>query len=205
MILSATPFAALDFESAGAQRGSTDVPVQIGVASLDRLDAPKIGTFTSYLASDQPIVWSAQKVHGISNADLEGAPTLLALWPQLNGLLQGKWIIAHGAATEKRFLRAFPFHGFGPWVDTLKLARALWPTLPSHSLGDLILALGLEEEMRAAHASFRWHDALSDAIASVILLRHVVQTAGLENEDPSVLLRADDSLYHRDKAARRRP
>ena len=203
MTLSETPFAALDFESAGAQRGSTDVPVQIGVASLDRLDAPGIGTFTSYLASDQPIVWSAQKVHGIRNADLEGAPTLLELWPQLNDLLQGRWIIAHGAATEKRFLRAFPFHGFGPWVDTLKLARALWPTLPSHALGDLILALGLEEEMRAAQANFRWHDALSDAIASVVLLRHLVKTAGLEKEEPAVLLRADDSIYHRDKAARR--
>lgn len=203
LTLAETAFAAIDFESAGARRGGTDVPVQIGIACLDGLGSGLGETLVSYLASDQPIVWSAQKVHGIRTEDLEGAPSLLALWPRINPLLQGRWVVAHGAATEKRFLRAFPFHGFGPWVDTLKLARAIWPDLPSYALGDLIVSLQLEDEMRHLHPAFRWHEALSDAVASLILLRHAIQTTELATEEPEILLRADDSFYHRRKAADR--
>lgn len=201
LTLAETAFAAIDFESAGARRGGTDVPVQIGIACLDGLGSGLGDSLVSYLASDQPIVWSAQKVHGISTEDLVGAPSLLTLWPRISALLQNRWIVAHGAATEKRFLRAFPFHGFGPWVDTLKLARAVWPDLTSYALGDLIVTLGLETELRTLHPAFRWHEALSDSVASLILLKHAITTAQIGGEEPETLLRADDSLYHQQKAA----
>ena len=200
MTVSEIPFAAIDFESAGIRKGGTEVAVQIGVA---RMRGGVIGeSFASFLATDQPITWSAQKVHGIRREDLAGAPDLASLWPRLKGLLAGQWIVAHGAATEKRFLRAFPFHGFGPWLDTLKLARAAWPALDSYALGDLISSLGLEPELRSIHAGFRWHDALSDAVASLILLRHVVAATGTGGEKAEILLRADDSLHHRLRARR---
>jgi DNA polymerase-3 subunit epsilon len=201
MPLSSAPFAAIDFESAGIRKGGTDVAVQIGVAGMT---GDVLGeTFTSFLATDQPITWSAQKVHGIRREDLAGAPSLTSLWPRLKNLLEGRWIVAHGAATEKRFLRAFPFHGVGPWVDTLKLARAAWPDLPSYALGDLIGTLGLQDELRTAHPAFRWHDALSDALASLILLRHIVKETGIATEPPEILLRADDSFHHRLRARKR--
>lgn len=200
MTVSGTPFAAIDFESAGIRKGGTDVAVQIGVA---RMQGGAIGeAFTSYLATDQQITWSAQKVHGIRKEDLVDAPTLTNLWPRLKGLMEGNWIVAHGAATEKRFLRAFPFHGFGPWIDTLKLSRAAWPELPSYALGDLIGSLGLEDELRATHPTFRWHDALSDALASLILLRRIVAETGISNEPADILQRADDSFHHRQRARR---
>lgn len=200
MTVSRTPFAAIDFESAGIRKGGTDVAVQIGIARM--LGGTLGETFTSYLTTDQQITWSAQKVHGIRKEDLDGAPTLTTLWPRLKGLMEGSWIVAHGAATEKRFLRAFPFHGFGPWVDTLKLARAVWPELPSYALGDLIGSLALEDELRTCHANFRWHDALSDALASLILLRRIIVETSIECEPSHILLRADDSFHHRMRARR---
>lgn len=200
MTVSEIPFAAIDFESAGIRKGGTEVAVQIGVAGMR---GGVIGeTFTSFLATDQPITWSAQKVHGIRREDLAGAPELVGLWPRLKVLLAGQWIVAHGAATEKRFLRAFPFHGFGPWLDTLKLSRAVWPALDSFALGDLIAALGLEAELRSIHPEFRWHDALSDALASLILLRRIVAETGTGGEAAEILLRADDSFHHRLRARR---
>jgi DNA polymerase-3 subunit epsilon len=192
-----TEFAAIDFESAGARKGSTDVPVQIGIATCIGAATDCRTALASYLATDQPIVWSAQKVHGIRQEDLAGAPTLLELWPQISSQMQGRWVVAHGAATEKRFLRAFPFHGFRPWVDTLKLARAVWPDLPSHSLGDLIGQLGLDGEMARLYPAYRWHDAVSDALASLVLLGHVITVSGIAEEPAEILLRADDSHYHR--------
>jgi len=183
------------------RRGGTEVPVQIGVAQM-RGDVIADESLASFLATDQEITWSAQKVHGITREDLRGAPSLNDLWPRLKTLLQSRWLVAHGAATEKRFLRAFPFHGFGPWVDTLKLSRALWPDLPSFALGDLIQAKGLEEELRGHHAGFRWHDALSDALASLVLLRRIIAEAGIAGESAEILQRFDDSHYHRVKASK---
>jgi DNA polymerase-3 subunit epsilon len=198
MIVGETPFAAVDFESAGIRRGSTEVPVQIGIALMHRLVISE--KFSSFVFADQPITWAAQKVHGICAKDLVGAPRLPELWPEIHRLFQNRWLVAHGSATERRFLRAFPFHGFGPWVDTLKLSRAVWPNKKSFALGDLIIDLGLEDDLREVFPGFRWHDALSDAMASLVLLRRVIADAQISAEQAEILLRPDASPYHRLKA-----
>ena len=198
MTVAEAPFAAIDFESAGIRRGGTEVPVQIGIALMRFQEISE--SFTSFLFTDEPITWAAQKVHGIRTRDLAGAPRLLELWPEVRRLLENRWLVAHGSATERRFLRAFPFHGFGPWVDTLKLSRAVWPGQKSFALGDLILDLGLEDDIRNALPGFRWHDALSDAMASLVLLRRVVAEASVGAQEAAILLRPDDSRYHQLKA-----
>ncbi|CAN5484952.1 hypothetical protein BH09VER1_BH09VER1_49990 [soil metagenome] len=200
MTIAETAFAALDFESAGLRRGGTEAPVQIGIAQMRGLVLRPEENFTSYLFSDQPITWMAQKVHGIRSEDLVGAPSMAELWPEIKNRLQNRWVVAHGAATEKRYLRAFPFHGFGPWVDTLKLARALWPGRKSFALGELITDLGMNEEPWCKRPRFRWHDALSDAEASLALLQRVVNEADIGGEDAEILLRPNDARYHRLKA-----
>ena len=198
MTVAETPFAAIDFESAGIRRGGTEVPVQIGIALMRFHEISE--SFTSFLFTEEPITWAAQKVHGIRTRDLTGAPRLLELWPEVRRLLANRWLVAHGSATERRFLRAFPFHGFGPWVDTLKLSRAVWPGQKSFALGDLILDLGLENDLRNALPGFRWHNALSDAMASLVLLRRVVVETSVGPQEAEILLRPDDSRYYQLKA-----
>jgi DNA polymerase-3 subunit epsilon len=123
MTVAEISFAAIDFESAGIRRGSTEVPVQIGIALMHQLEISE--NFGSFLFTEEPITWAAQKVHGIRAKDLAGAPRLPELWPKIHHLLHDRWLVAHGSATERRFLRAFPFHGFGPgWIS---LSRAVWP------------------------------------------------------------------------------
>jgi len=190
-------FAAIDFESAGSATGSTDVPVQVGLAIMRRGILDRADFFTSYLRCDREITWAAQRVHGISVADLSGAPALPEIWPTLKATLGGRVVVAHGAPTEQRFLRTFPMHGFGPWLDTLSLARALEPDLSSHALGDLIRRCdGAETELAALHPAFRWHDALSDAIATLVLLRHLITRAHLENVPVELLCRPDTRMFH---------
>jgi len=185
--IAATRFAAIDFESAGNRPGSTDVPVQIGIATMDGLAFAPADLFSSYIACDRPVAWNARKVHGISDADLAGAPAFADLWPEVRARLAGRWVVGHGAATERRFLRAFPLHGFGPWIDTLTLARALDPGQPSHALGDLARAYGLEDDLSARIPGFRWHDAGSDAAASLVLLAFLVNRFGLSGFPPARL------------------
>ena len=188
-------FTAIDFESAGAARGKTDVAVQIGLASWSQ-ESGHHDAFVSHLATDQPIQWSAQKVHGITKEDLANAPTLLSLWPECKKRLQGAVVVAHGRGTEKRFLRSFPGHGFGPWVDTLPLARALWPDLEDHSLGSLCDQLELSEAVAKIVPDKTWHDALFDAVASLVLLVHIIELHQLGDQDAEFLQHPDTSAWH---------
>lgn len=196
--ISDSTFAAIDFESAGTATGQTDVPIQIGIA----LWSPAGGygeTFRSFLHTDRPVTWAAQKVHGISTDDLQDAPTLLSLWPEIRRLLGGHVVVAHGQGTEKRFLRTFPGHPFAPWVDTLLLSRAAWPDTRGHSLGDLCRGLGLEDTVRAHAPDGQWHDALYDALGSLALLEQVIGEQGWEEQPLDLLLNPDLRAYHRNR------
>ncbi|MDX2080366.1 MAG: 3'-5' exonuclease [Terrimicrobiaceae bacterium] len=183
-----TVFAAIDFESAGSEPGRTDEPVQIAIVHLQNAETIT-PAFVSYLAPTRPVTWAARAVHGIGDDQLRAAPKLIDVWPQVQSALAGHWVVAHGAATERRFLRAFPLHAFGPWLDTLALARRVFPGLDSHALGDTIRHLHLEAEPEIARDGFHWHDAGCDAVASLVLLRHVIRSASLVDEDVSVLVR----------------
>ncbi|MEO8615329.1 MAG: exonuclease domain-containing protein [Luteolibacter sp.] len=191
-------FTAIDFESAGAARGMTDSPVQIGLATWS-VENGHSGAFTSYLFTDQPIQWSARKIHGIGPEQLADSPSLLSLWPDLRNRLAGAVVVAHGKGTEKRFLRAFPGHGFKPWIDTLLLSRAAWPDLPDHSLGALCESQNLTKEIQALVPAKSWHDALFDAVASLVLLAHLIKTHDLEKQPMDSLLHPDTSVWHKSR------
>lgn len=198
MLIRDLTFTAIDFESAGTSRGQTDAPIQVGIASWS-VGSGHHNPFVSYLHTDQPILWSAQKVHGITTAHLADAPTLLSLWPELKSRLSGAVVVAHAKGTEKRFLRTFPGHGFAPWVDTLHLARAAWPDLAKHSLGSLCDALEITETVRPLVPGKDWHDALFDAVASLAVLAHLIRLHGLEDLPVDALLHPDTSGWHRSR------
>ena len=191
------PFAAIDFESAGTAPGLTDEPVQVAIVHW-HAGAPLIA-LDSHLRPSRPVTWAAQEVHGITDAQLRDAPRFIDLWPKVKATLQDHWLVAHGATTEKRFLRVFPFHGFGPWVDTLSLARAVYPSLASHALGETVTALQLREKIPLP--GFRWHDAASDAAASLVLLRHIIEVTDISGEPAEILTRPNLDAYF---AARRK-
>jgi DNA polymerase-3 subunit epsilon len=209
-VIKQATFTAIDFESAGTSAGDTDTPVQIGTATWSLSD-PALesnllsDTWTSYIHTDRKITWAAQQVHGITKEQLSDAPMLMLLWPDIKRRLGGNVVVAHGHGTEKRFLRAFPAHGFGPWVDTLHLARAAYPTLSDYSLGSLCSTLGLEEEISSLSATaspshnITWHDALYDSIASIALLRHIIQTFSLQDSALTLLTQPNTSAWRKNR------
>jgi len=191
-------WAAVDFESAGAAPGRSDEPVQVGMA-LWR--GGEVGDFfRSYIHSPVRITRGAQAVHGIGDDDVRDAPVMTALWPEFKARLGRAVVVAHGAGTEKRFLRAFPMHGFGPWLDTLAVTRAALPDLPEHSLGAVARALDAEDEVRALCPGHDWHDALFDAVACLVILRRVVDRCGLHDATVGELIAADATRYRQRRA-----
>lgn len=176
-------WAAIDFESAGTAPGETDCPVQIGIVRVNGLFSESPQLFSSYIACNRPVRWSAAKVHGITTEKLQNAPVFTSLWPQIRELLRGAVVLGHNPATEKRFLRAFPGHGFGPWVDTLALARQAAPDLPDHALSTICELLGIGPDVTAMvnnPAQAHWHDALYDSAGSLLLLRTLVSALSMQ-------------------------
>ena len=177
-------FAAIDFESSGFGADGKDEPIQIGIAIMRGGDLIPSEGLRSYIAPTQPrpISDAAYAVHRIGSEELEDAPSMLDLWPEIKARLAGRPVVAHGAGTEKRFLRAFPMHGFHPWLDTLPFARKAVPSASDHSLGTLLKHFELVDDLRDRCPDLDWHDALFDAAASLLLLKALVEATGIEDQ-----------------------
>lgn len=87
-------------------------------------------------------------VHGIEQDALEAAPSFAALAPQVEALLDGSIVVAHGASWDVAFLeaelaRAGRARQIPDYLDTLPLSRRAF-MLKSHSLSSLCAAWGIE-------------------------------------------------------------
>jgi len=136
------------------------------------------------------------RIHGIRTRDtLETEPfsveqALFFGW-RGEGLLG-----AHNAVVENALLKqvwphpcfspAFDGAGsqvaeWGPWVDTLCLYQYAYPGLESYKLADLVSLFGLNAALDALAAERcpegrrHWHCALYDALASALLLAHLLE------------------------------
>ena len=174
-------WAAIDFEGTGADPGHSDEAVQVGIALLNPGQQEPENFFRSFVRAESRVTRSASAVHRITDRDLENAPSLPLLWPEIKSRLSGAVVIAHGAGTEKRFLRAFPMHGFGPWIDTLALARAVLPALDDHSLSSVAAEVGVVDLIRSSCPGLDWHDALFDAVASLLVAQRIITRSGLQD------------------------
>lgn len=196
-------WAAIDFEGTGSAPGQSDEPVQVGIAVMSRGGEQPGNFFRSYVRAETRVTRAAAAVHRITDRELHDAPPLGLLWPEIKSRLSGAVVVAHGAGTEKRFLRAFPMHGFGPWVDTLALSRAFMPDLPDHSLAAVVHACGLVPHVREACSKHEWHDALFDAVACLVLLRHFVACFDLGESLVGQLVSQDAAAYYRARVMKR--
>jgi DNA polymerase-3 subunit epsilon len=171
----------LDYESTGSLAGYPNEPWQIGMVSLKDGKVAPSSMFESLLRVDgnRPFNPYAPGRHGILRHEISVAPTQQELWPNIKDRLTGLPLCAHNIATEKKFTRvAAPMHQFGPWIDTLRIARKVWKGCPSYALEDLIVMLGLKQRVDALCPEQCAHDALYDAVASAMILEHLFEQPG---------------------------
>ncbi|MCL1888586.1 MAG: 3'-5' exonuclease [Kiritimatiellaeota bacterium] len=169
---------AIDFETTGHVPGWPNEPWQVGVFQFCGRDLQPATAYESLLrvAPDRPFNFAAPGRHAQMRAELATAPTPHDIWPGLFSRLQGRVLVAHNIATERNLLaRIAPLHSF-QWIDTLRLARTAYPTLASKALEDLIPALGLAPELARLMPGRQPHDALHDAAACALLLRHLLSS-----------------------------
>jgi DNA polymerase III epsilon subunit-like protein len=183
---------AIDFEGTGAVKGWPDEPWQIGLVSLhDGRIAPETAFESLLRVGERPFNRYAPGRHADCREAMKKAPMLPALWPSLAPRLEGVVLAAHNAATETRYLsNAFPLHLPTIALDTLKIARLVYPGLRDYSLEALLARLRLTECVRSLAPGREPHDALYDAIGSAALLEHVFTLPGWRDAPLETLVRA---------------
>ena len=144
-------FVAIDFETTGYENGATNEPWQLGLAVVRDLE----------IVETREIFFAARGAPARAQG-ADAAASLLASFEAWSPYLIGRRLVAHNIACERTILtRTAPLTPWGPWVDTMKLAKARYPRLAGYALGDVCAALGCVPEFEGR----TWHDGLYDAIA----------------------------------------
>jgi DNA polymerase III epsilon subunit family exonuclease len=139
-------FVAFDTETTGLQPIVHRL-VEVGAVRF-RLDGHETSTFQQLIDPHVPIPPEVQRVHGITDAMVWGQPTVEQVIPHFIGFLGApdSILLAHNAPFDLGFLTmaltrlgiAYPPHDV---CDTLAIARRLYPTWHSHSLGNVATQL----------------------------------------------------------------
>ena len=119
-------FAAIDFETTGYEGGNVNEPWQLGIAIVKGLEIVETREFFF---------------------DVEGAParahesdalgTLQSSYETWAPYLEGRRLVAHNIACERTILtRTAPLTKWGPWTDTMKLAK-----VEGTAIGNLIVQM----------------------------------------------------------------
>ncbi len=188
--LALTEAVALDFETTGAATEEQNLPWQIGVVVLQQGRVNLARSFTSLLRvpRDYPFNPYTPGRWARLREELACAPTLQELWPVLRPLLQGRPLVAHNISTERGILsQEFPLQSFGPWVDTLTLARAAFPGQKDYKLENLVPSLGLLPVLQKRCPGLSAHDAFYDAVACATLLESLLAAPGWQQLSVSQL------------------
>ena len=133
----------VDIEGNGQQ--PPDI-VEIALLSLAAGGRPKVADLRSWLVRPpRPITAVVTgKVHGITNRDVAAQPTWSQIAGEVAALLSGRVVVAHHATVEHRVLSAH----LSQWrpgliLDTLRLAKAIWPGRASYALDRLVAEVPL--------------------------------------------------------------
>lgn len=155
-----TEFTAIDFETANSSRSSA---CSIGLAVVR---AGEVIDVSHHLLKPEPAFFDPFNIaiHGITDQDVQDAPTLRDLWPELEKSIRGP-LLAHNASFDMSVLRHALDLGRKPYPDTdyfcsCVISRYAWPEHRSYSLDHLADFLEVD---------FEHHNAAEDARAAAII------------------------------------
>lgn len=96
---------------------------------------------------DIPISNFATRIHGIKNKDLAGAPGFDDIADDVLALIEGAAIVGHNVRVDLDVLqRALPDWEPTAAIDTIRIAKAVRPGMPSYALAKLAAALDIVVE-----------------------------------------------------------
>lgn len=172
----------LDVETTGLD-ASADEVIEIGAVRVEGGTASEHQWLVRPTRPVPPVICA---LTGLTDHDLDGAPSFDELAQSLERLLQGVTVVAHNALFERSFLtRQFQSVEV---LDSCELALVLFPELPSHSLDSLVQWAGVA---RGTH-----HRALHDAKDTLAVVNTMLARAAEPSRRPALLRLADQLSGH---------
>jgi DNA polymerase-3 subunit epsilon len=175
--LAATTFVVIDFE-ATTPTGARPEPIDVAaiMMRLDGIAWTETGRFTELMrppahAPVTPFDTAQTGITAVMVADAEPAATVLARLDTLITTGGPYLLVAHNAATEAGILHdyrtACPTLARTNLLDSVKLARSVWPALPSHRLDALLAHLDIPQPVNR-------HQAMPDVEVTIAVFARIL-------------------------------
>jgi DNA polymerase III subunit epsilon len=169
-------YAIVDIETTGGSPANGGI-TEIAILVFDGNRVTK--KFTTLINPEQHIPIYITGLTGIDNKMVVEAPTFEDIAEDIFKLLQGNIFVAHNVNFDFSFVDSnLKKHGYildSKKLCTVRLARKVFKTEPSYSLGNLCRSLGIKVNNR--------HRAEGDAQATVTLFEKILQNGGMEHID----------------------
>ncbi|GAB3376486.1 3'-5' exonuclease [Massilia agri] len=182
------PIVMLDFETTGLSPDAGDRITE--VAALRIVGGEIRDRYVSLVNCGVRIPSFITQLTGISQDMVDSAPPSQRVVAELLDFIGGDMLAAHNASFDEKFLKAEGWRigrptGHCGLVCSLKLARRLYPGLPSYKLGNLSSRLGIVFRGTAHRA-----EADAEVSAEVLLhaARHLGTSHGLQQVAPDLLV-----------------
>lgn len=160
--LRALTYTAFDTETTGLQPSEGDEIIQIGALRVADGHVCADEAFEALIDPQRPIKPESEKIHGISDEQVRGKPTITQVLPEFYDFCEGSVLLGHNVAFDMRFLQMKEESARvvfrQPVIDTLLLSAVAYPNQVHHSLESSMALLGVSIEHR--------HSAYSDAVAT---------------------------------------
>lgn len=158
----ALAYTAFDTETTGLQPSNGDEIIQIGALRVADGHVDADHAFEALIDPKRPISPESEKIHGITDGQVRGKPTINQVLPEFYDFCEGSVLLGHNVAFDMRFLQMKEESARvvfrQPVIDTLLLSAVAYPNQLHHSLEASMALLGVSIEHR--------HSAYSDAVAT---------------------------------------
>lgn len=188
-----TRYAVVDLEATDAHSSQNKI-IQIGIALVE--DGKLVDTYTTDVNPHESLLPRIAHLTGLSDKRLAKAPDFSDVADVVRQKLDGTVFVAHNARFDYSLLMKslFPF-GLDldmPRVDTVELARVLFPTFEKYGMEALSEKLDLHHDQP--------HAALSDAMATAeLLIKMQERVRKLPRPVLEEIIRHSDSLLYETK------
>ena len=164
-----TTYCVLDLETTGLS-AKTEKITEIGIMKIK--DGEVLEEFCEFVNPKKHIPERVQEITKITDDMVKDAPTIEEIFPKVLEFIKGTVLVAHNATFDIGFLKTIAkdlgYEFDYTYVDTLPLARKLYPELKKHKLGKIAEYLKIKVEVA--------HRALDDVDTTVKVLREMMKT-----------------------------
>lgn len=163
-------YVVVDLETTGNSPKRGDKIIQFAAVVIE--DGKITEQFSSLINPQQNIPAFIEELTGLNDSMVVDAPLFSEIAAKVTDILEDSYFVAHNVLFDLSFLQdellEVGCKGFyGPVLDTVELARILYPTADSYKLGDLAKIEGLEHD--------RPHQADSDAYVTAELFLKLLE------------------------------